>query len=701
MGKKNKEKQTPSKIQQPISKPSVEVGKATPSRFGVWIYPLMIAAITLLIYSNTFSHRFVLDDHGIIKNNKITKAPVSWDNTVKIFTTPLRKGDFSDIENSLYRPFVKFLFNIEWNLFEGDPHKFHIVNVLLYALAGIFIFFIFYDIMKKRFLIPFLLALLFVTHPIHTEVVANVKSGDEVLSLLGILIALRCIQLYLSKGTLLYMLFAILGFLAGSFSKESTVVAIAIFPLFMYFFTEASIKKNVILSSIMASCTFFFLLCRYLTLKNYPDTGNLSALDNFMVLCTDPAYEGTSKFASAISTLGLYLKTFLYPHPLSCDYSYSTLIPVGFADVGFLISFLILIALFVYAVYTMLPIGKKEKEKSPLSFGILWFFITMSITSNVFFLIGTSFGERLLFVPSLGLTIVLVFALARFFYKQDDAENLVSAFKKAPIMLGIVLMTTLLFSFKTYDRNKDWKSDFKLFAADVEKYPNSTHLLFYMGNHLSGAEFKENLALDISENDLNIDLADSVLKANYRCIAMLSKSLGIYPALPSDGYNQLGKAYFNIGKLDSAQKYYLKAYGEDSTNPIFTNNLGTVYYNSSIPLTQKATEFQKVGRFDSAQYYTIVGTNKLLEALPYFQRAHKGDSLETDFINNIGCIYGATQRTDSALYWFNKAYAIDSLDEVSIQFLDITYRAIGKVQEADYFKNRLAIAKAIKIERMR
>ncbi len=60
----------------------------------------MIAAITLLIYSNTFNHRFVLDDHGIIKNNKITKAPISWDNTVKIFTTPLRKGDFSDIENS-------------------------------------------------------------------------------------------------------------------------------------------------------------------------------------------------------------------------------------------------------------------------------------------------------------------------------------------------------------------------------------------------------------------------------------------------------------------------------------------------------------------------------------------------------------------------------------------------------------------------
>jgi TPR repeat protein len=57
--------------------------------------------------------------------------------------------------------------------------------------------------------------------------------------------------------------------------------------------------------------------------------------------------------------------------------------------------------------------------------------------------------------------------------------------------------------------------------------------------------------------------------------------MSIYPALPSDGYNQLGKAYFNIGNYDSAQKYYMKAFSEDSTNAIFINNLGTIYYNTS------------------------------------------------------------------------------------------------------------------------
>ncbi|HNB81389.1 MAG TPA: tetratricopeptide repeat protein, partial [Chitinophagaceae bacterium] len=454
--------------------------------------------------------------------------------------------------------------------------------------------------------------------------------------------------------------------------------------------------------SIMLLCTLFFLYCRHATLSKYPDKGTLSALDNFMVLCTDPSYAGTSQFASAVRTLGLYLMTFLYPHPLSCDYSYSSLIPVGFSDPGFIFSFLILAGLLGYAIFLFIPRKNSLVNKPALSFSLLWFFIAMSITSNVFFLIGTSFGERLLFVPSVGLTMALVLLMARFLQKKSPEEQpLIPSLKASPVFTLLLFGITLLYSIKTWSRNADWKSDFSLFSKDVESYPNSTHLLFYMANHLSGSDFKDNLALDIEENHLNIDLKDSVLKANYRCIQLFNKALSIYPALPSDGYNQLGKAYFNTGRLDSAEKYYQKALDEDSTNPIYTNNLGTVYYNSSIPLTQKGADFQKAGQLDSAQYYSVVGTNRLLEALPYFLKAHKGDSTETDFINNIGCIYGATQRSDSAIYWFRKAYELDRYDEVSIQFLEITYRAIGKTSDADFFKARLAEARAHKNEQLR
>lgn len=685
MGKKNKQKNQPGPAPVAENRPRSTVTlpkgpapvKAVPvSKYTAWIFAAVLFIVGFAINSNTFSHRFVLDDHGIIKNNKITKAPVTWENTKTIFTTPLRKGDFSDLENSLYRPFTKFLFNIEWNVFDGDPHKFHIVNVILYALIGVFVFFIFYDIMKKRWVIPFLIALLFTVHPIHSEVVANIKSGDEVLSLLGIVMAIRGLQLYVSKNKMIYLLLGVVGFLIGSFSKESTVVAIGIIPLFLYFFTDISIKRNAILSGVFALCVGFFLLCRHSALDGYPPQSPLSALDNYMVLSNDNI---PIRVASAINTLGLYVKTFFIPHPLSCDYSYSSLQPVkNLADPTFLLSLLILVGMFVFAIMKM-------KQKDRISFGVLWFFVSMSITSNVFFLIGTSFGERLFFTPSLGLSIATVFLLARFFYKREETApegNFAFAFSKSPILFALVLLTSALYSFKTYSRNNDWRSDFALFSRDINYYPNSTHLLFYLGNHLSSNEYAEDKTPEQKK------------QASFDAIAKLTKSMSIYPALPSDGYNQLGKAYFNIGKYDSAKKYYMKAYSEDTTNAIFINNLGTIFYNTSDQMTNLGSMYLQAGKQDSANYYFMLGKNRLLEAYPYFMKAHMRDTTETDFINNIGCIYGATQRPDSAIYWFEKGYRLDPLDITSINFLEITYRAIGKNKEADFYKNELVRAKA-------
>jgi hypothetical protein len=146
-------------------------------------------------------------------------------------------------------------------------------------------------------------------HPIHTEVVANIKSGDEVLSLLGSVIALRCVQLYLQQHKMSYLILGVLGYLMGSFSKESTVLMMFMVPLFIYYFTETDLKKNILISSIFAVCSAFFLFCRHLALSGYPPTSPLSALDNYLVLSNDNI---PIRMASAINTLRLVFKNIFY-----------------------------------------------------------------------------------------------------------------------------------------------------------------------------------------------------------------------------------------------------------------------------------------------------------------------------------------------------------------------------------------------------
>lgn len=686
MGKKNKVKNQPNRIQEQPRKFENETTKKieanSNSSILPWILTGIIAFICFAIYSNTFQHRFVLDDHGIIKNNKITKAPLSWENTKTIFSTPHRKGDVSDLENSLYRPFTKLVFNIEWNLFNGNTdsfnaaHKFHVVNVMLYVLLCGFIFWVLYKAFNNKWLLPFLITLLFAVHPMHAEVVANIKSGDEILSLLGIIMAIFFIQLYLKNEKLIYFILAIFSFMFGLYSKESTVVAILIFPAFIYYFTNTELKKNIIISGVMLGCSIIFLLSRHSALAGYPPPSPLSALDNYLVLTS-----GASKFASAINTLGFYIYTFFVPYPLSCDYSYSTLAPITPTNLGFVFSFLMFLALFAFAIW-------KFKEKSAIGFGILWFFISMSIVSNVFFLIGTSFGERLFFTPSLGLCIALVCALTILAKKQHEENTISDALKKYSLPVIAILVVSALYSFKTHSRNEDWKSDFKLFSKDIENYPNSTHLLFYMGNHLAGTERKDVLTDEMMQLGYNqAQINDSAAKESAKSIYYFNRSLSIYPALPSDGYNQLGKAYFNVGQLDSALKYYTKAYSEDSTNGIFYNNIGTVYYNKGLALINQQNLQEAIPL--------------LLQSFPYFTTAHQRDTTESDFMNNIGCVYGTLNKPDSAIYWFEKALAKDSADLTSIQFLDITWRNKGNVQLADYYKAMADRTRALKTQQLR
>lgn len=695
MGKKNQKAQR----QEPIVKAPTQISKGTPKAEAAspskdkkwyWIGLVLLGLVSFVLYSNTFSHRFVLDDHGIIKNNKITKAAVSWENTKTIFSTPLRKGDFSDLENSLYRPFVKLLFNIEWNVFDANTnsfeaaHSFHVVNVFLYALLCMLLFATLYDMFKKSWVLAFIATLLFAVHPMHAEVVANIKSGDEILSLMGIVIALRCMQLYFSKQKVYWLVLAVLGFLMGLYSKESTVVAVAIFPIFLYFYTPATLKQNITFSSIMLCCAVLFIISRHVALSGYPEPSPTSALDNYLVLT-----KGAERFSSAVNTLGFYIYTYFVPHPLSCDYSYSSLKPVPLSNPGFIVSFLLFAAGLMYAIY-------KFKQKNIMVFGILWFFITMSITSNVFFLIGTSFGERLFFAPSLGITLLVVGLLALLAKKAEaEKSSITQQFSNYKVAFGVVFIVSIIYSVKTYARNNDWRSDYELFARDIEHFPNSTHLLFYMGNHLSGTERKEVLTdimsqLGFNQNQIN----DSVTKESRKSIDYFNRALSIYPALPPDGYNQLGKAYFNNNNLDSALKYYQLANSQDSTNGIFINNIGTIYYNRGIATMNQGNAAQNVELRNE-------GIRLLEQSFPFFKKAHIKDTTESDFMNNIGCVFGTLGAADSAIYWFERALAKDSMDLTSIQFLDITWRNKGNIQTADYYKAKADYVRQRKAELLR
>ena len=657
--------------------------KSTSSPKLKWLLVLSIFAASLLLYGNTFTHQFTLDDPGIVNNNRITKAPVSLENIKVIFSTPLRRGQM-DIENSLYRPFTKLFFNLEWNLFGGSATAFHIVNVVLYGILGALIYLVLYDALNRKWVLPYIIALLFIFHPIHTEVVANVKNGEEILSMIGIMGAMRCIQLYFSTKKKWWLAGGAGLFLMALFSKESSVVAAGLFPLFIYYFIATDKKHILKVSGVMLFCALAFLFCRWRVLDGLPQL-RVNPLDNLLVLCQD----GAERFATATGLMGVYLFKFVAPHPLSCDYSFSSFEPINFGSPMFLVSALVFTGLFVYAI-------KGFRTKGLVSFGIGWFFIGMAISSNIFILIGTSFAERLLFLPSLGLCISVVGLAAKLVGRVQEAPSLIESFKSSPRLWMVFVPVFALFGFKTIDRNAVWANDVELFATDVKNYPNSVHLLFYMGNHQWGMEPQEVVDEQIEQLGYSPDqVTDSAQKEGMLVIHYLSRAYNIYPELPAESYYYLGKAYnakrqfdsalfflrksltrystvtteayYQIGlvyksteQLDSAWRYLSLAYEGDPKNPAYMNNLGILYCT----------------------------LNKPADALPLFKGAHAINPKATDFMNNLGAVYGNLGQPDSAIWWFERVLDVEPSNTVALNFLDFTWRNKGEVMKADEYKRR-------------
>jgi hypothetical protein len=143
----------------------------------------------------------VLDDETVMAKNKIVTKGISA--IPKIMVTAYRAGA-QDRQESLYRPLSVAMFAIEWQLSPNNPLPGHLINILLYTLTG----FLLYKILRKWFpekhaFIIFAIAALYISHPLHTEVIANIKSRDEILGFLFALLSLNAFHEYAENKKLL------------------------------------------------------------------------------------------------------------------------------------------------------------------------------------------------------------------------------------------------------------------------------------------------------------------------------------------------------------------------------------------------------------------------------------------------------------------------------------------------------------------
>ncbi len=588
-------------------------------------YNIIIFLLSFILYANTIGHDYAWDDSIVITENPRVQKGLS--GIPELF---LKYNSDYKADKYGYRPITLTSFAIEYGIFGNTPAIGHLMNVIYFGILCMVMF----TVLKKIFhqftlLAPFIITILFIAHPLHTEVVANIKSRDEIFAMLFAFLALNSFINFHTSNKSKHLIFAFILFILAFLSKESAAVFLAIIPLTgIYLFSFNNLKKYItsisliIILFIISFAIFYTYTKSQLGIETskgagiYYESGILGNSFFYIdVLST--------KIANAFTLLFMYLKNFIYPLDLVYFYGYNQIPVSNWQQPLVIVSALFHLGLLVFALLRW----KKSKE---ISFGILFYFISISIYLQIFRTIADTMADRFMFVPSLGLIIIIVFALAKLLKIDltknglDDILKLNTSNPSITKLKYISLICFCILSAITFSRNSVWKNNETLIKHDLPSLDNCSRAHSYYADILK-TKLKTSFDLNTESEMINhykksisitkeayyayLGLSTYFIETNKleEAINLLDSMLIKYPNQADPNY-YIGTAYYK--KAD-----YAKSLNYLQTSLKLAPDVANTYFYLALCFS-KNNEFNKAietinqskNKFgETASYYEVLG----------------------------------------------------------------------------------------------
>lgn len=468
---------------------------------------LMVGFATFLVYANSLSNGLVYDDHFLIERNELVRNFDVWG----VFTTHYW-GGYEGNETGQYRPFtvLSFLFDSVGGI---HPFRFHLSNVLLHVCNSVLAFVLCRQVGLGQVGALFA-GLLFGVHPIHAEAAAGVTFGRaDLLAALGCLSSLLCYIWAQKKHQHAFYALALGMFLFGLLSKESALTVIG--PIVIYDLSQGKsllerVKKRGLYWGGFLCIFLCYLLLRKLAAGLGFEAGSLSELNNPLI-----GHPLDVRLYTAAALFWKYITLIFWPATLSVDYSYNA---ISVVQTPWHISVLLGVFLGLSGIVVWLWSWKNEKR---VFFAGALFWAPYAAVSQTVILINAMFQERFMYLPVLGIFIVVALGVEYLWQRRQE------------LAFVFCLLIVVGCAGRTWQRNKDWHNDFTLYQSAVNAYPNSAKMLHALADELA----------------LRGQFSDS--KASYR------KALSIR----EDGltWNNLGNVFAATEEFEAAARAYQKA----------------------------------------------------------------------------------------------------------------------------------------------
>ena len=392
--------------------------------------------------------------------------------------TPLRellRHDFwgNDLQggwtHKSYRPLVVLSYVAQYwlNSWDFRPQPLRTFNVATHASNSILLV-----LVLRRLRVPsyvaFLAAGLFAVHPAHAENAIYLVGRADSMATCCWLVACLCWHPGQRRGffsqTWRLGLVSVLAMLGG-FCKESG------FCVLLHLAVIELLGAHPLSGSLPLIGTFCILFLG----RNWITSGT-SAGFSFVDTPVQHRSDLFLRVATYMYFHAKYAQLMVFPWTLSWDYSYNALPDLAgtWQDVR------VLSILAAYLGISAMAAWAFTKRKRGVLIGLSNIIIPFIPASNLFFVVGVTVGERLLYPCNVGAAIV-VGAFCTLKGKRAASCPTEVSSKVRPSMLVLLVGMLAIFTWLASARTYQWASRELLFAADAKSYPQSTKARHQLG----------------------------------------------------------------------------------------------------------------------------------------------------------------------------------------------------------------------------
>ncbi len=644
-----------------------------------FFYPFLIILAGIIAYSNSFHVPFIFDDEYSIRDNRVVH----------------------DIGNFLFssigykynpRRFIGFLtFALNYRLGGLNVTGYHVVSLAIHIVCALLVYglvaFTFRtpamkdsSLAPQSRLIAFFSAALFVVHPIQTEAVTYIVQRLTSLAALFYVASLYCyVRFRLSQvsadgihwqGYVQYGLAVASAVLAMKTKEISFTLPFIVVVYELVFFGSG----NVIKRTLWALPLLATVVIIPLDMLNLGQPLGKVLSDVSQVTAAGTSMTRSQYLITEFTVIVTYIRLLFFPVGQNLDYDYP--IYRSFFNPQVMLSFLFLVVLFGLGVYLVFanqikakvktvsefslgvlsqPQPKPEPAFKLMGFGILWFFITLSVESSIIPITDVIYEHRV-YLPSIGMIISIVTGIFLLREKVRSPRAGRAIIVMLSLAIGVLTVTT-------YMRNEVWGDSIRMWKDITAKSPakerphyNLAHL-YQLQSRFDDAIEQYQLAIKLKPDaDAYNNLGVIYRERNMpdKAIEQYMLAIKLNPDMP--------EAYFNLGNIDrdrnmpeKAMEYYQTAI---ELRPDYMEahlNLGGVIYQAGKMPDKAIKEYLTAIKLkpDCAEAYNNLGA--IYESLKMPDKAIKNYliavKLNPDYIealNNLGDIYYKTGQAENA-----------------------------------------------------